>query len=122
MVGLAIGHAGLLWWIGQRLVPSRARLVAAEHAGVGGVVIAVHRCLLDGCLLVGGVLPPGRRGVGSVVWLGRSGQGCVVGGDVAGLLLTGFGWSRPRHWDLVGPGGRVGLEATVVAVVEVAAD
>ena len=23
-VGMAIGHAGLLWWVGQGLVPSRA--------------------------------------------------------------------------------------------------
>ena len=114
-------------WVGVGLAGVAARpwvlSVTAEHAGIGTAVIAVHGCLLHRCLPVVRCASTGDVHVGSVVWLRRSGQRWVVVAVASlELLLAGFGWSRLRYRDLVGPGGWFGLEAASVAVVEVAAD
>src|SRR5215211_9273642 len=72
--------------------------------------LLVVRCASTGDVGVSGRLP--GRPIGS-------GAG---GGDVAGLLLAGFQGLGLRHRDLVGAGGRFGLEAALIAVVDVAAD
>src|SRR4029450_528204 len=64
---------------------------------------------------------------GSFYWrtagpIGSMGGGGGGGGDVGGWLFAGFEWGRLRDWGLVGAGGRVGLEAAVVAVIQVTAD